>query len=50
MKICKNCKKEEIENEIEKIFSCGKYDNIWRKVFNDINEKLMTSIFKQEIR
>ena len=26
MEICKNCKKEEIENEIEMFFSCGKYD------------------------
>ena len=37
MEICKNCKKEEIENEIEMFFSCGKYDNIRRKAFNDIN-------------
>ena len=28
MKICKNCEKNEIENEIHIIFSCNKYDNI----------------------
>ena len=38
MKICKNCGKKEIENEIHKIFSCNKYDNIRRKAFNDINK------------
>ena len=38
MKICKNCGKKEIENEIHKIFSCNKYDNIRRKAFTDINE------------
>ena len=38
MKICKNCDKKEIEDEIHIIFSYNKYDNIWRKAFNDINE------------
>ena len=38
MKICKNCEKKEKEDEIHIIFSCNKYDNIWRKAFNDINE------------
>ena len=28
MKICKNCEKKEIENEIQIIFSCNKYDSI----------------------
>ena len=37
-KICKNCEKKEIEDEIHIIFSCNKYDNIWRKTFNDINK------------
>ena len=32
MKICKNCQKKEIEDEIYIIFSCNKYDNIRRKV------------------
>ena len=31
MKICKNCEKKEIENEIHITFSCNKYDNIRRK-------------------
>ena len=35
MKICKNCEKKEIENEIHIIFSCNKYDNIRKKAFND---------------
>ena len=38
MKICKNCEKKEIENEININFSCNKYDNIRRKAFNDINK------------
>ena len=38
MKICKNCEKNEIENEIHIIFSCNKYDNIRKKAFNDINK------------
>ena len=38
MKICKNCEKKEIENEIHIIFSCNKYDNIRKKAFNDINK------------
>ena len=38
MKICKNCEKKEIENEIKINFSCNKYDNIRRKAFNDINK------------
>ena len=38
MKICKNCGKKEIEDEIHKIFGCNKYDNIRRKAFNDINK------------
>ena len=38
MKICKNCEKKEIEDEIHIIFSSNKYDNIRRKAFNDINE------------
>ena len=38
MIICKNRDKKEIENEIQIIFSCNKYDNIRRKAFNDINE------------
>ena len=38
MKICKNCEKKEIENEIHIIFSCNKYDNIRKKAFNNINE------------
>ena len=49
MKICKNCQKKEVENEIDMILSCDKCDNIRRKAFIDI-KKLMTSIFKQEIR
>ena len=39
MKICKNCKKKWIEDEIHIIFSCNKYDNIRRKAFNDINKE-----------
>ena len=38
MKICKNCEKKEIENEIYIIFSCSKSNNIRRKAFNDMNE------------
>ena len=38
MKICKNCEKKEIEDEIHIILSSKKYDNIRRKAFNDINE------------
>ena len=38
MKIYKNYKKKEIENEIYMIFSCDKYDNIWKKPFKDLNE------------
>ena len=38
MKICNNCEKKEIENEIHITFSCNKYDKIRRKAFNDINE------------
>ena len=38
IKIFKNCKKKEIEDEIYIIFSCNKYDNIRKKAFNDINE------------
>ena len=38
MKICKHYDKKEIENEILIIFSCNKYDNIWRKAFNNLNE------------
>ena len=38
MKICKNCEKKEIENEIHIIVSCNKYDIIRRKAFNDIND------------
>ena len=38
MKICKNCEKEEIEDETHINFSCNKYDNIRRKAFNDINK------------
>ena len=38
MKISKSCEKKEIEDEIHIIFSCNKYNNIWRKAFNDINE------------
>ena len=38
MKICKNCEKKVIENEIEIIFNCNKYDNIRMKPFNDINK------------
>ena len=38
MKICKNCEKKEIENEIHIIFSCNKYDDIRKKAFNDINK------------
>ena len=30
--------KKEIENEIHRIFSCNKYDKIWSKIINDINE------------
>ena len=37
MKICIYCEKKEIEHEIHIIF-CNKYDNIRRKVINDINE------------
>ena len=38
MKICKNCEKKEIENEIQIIFSCNRYDNIQKKAFNDLDE------------
>ena len=38
MKIFKDCEKKEIEDEIHKIFSCNKHDNIRRKEFHDINE------------
>ena len=38
MKICKNWEKKVIENEIEMIFNCNKYDNIRMKPFNDINK------------
>ena len=38
MKICKNCEKTDIENEIHIIFSCNNYDNIRSKAFNDINK------------
>ena len=38
MKICKNCEKTDIENEIHIIFSCNNYDNILSKAFNDINK------------
>ena len=38
MKIYKNCKRKEIENEIYMIFSCDKYDKIWKKPFKDLNE------------
>ena len=38
MKIYKNCKRKEIENEIYMIFSCDKYDKIWKKTFKDLNE------------
>ena len=38
MKICKNCEKKEIENEIHIIFGWNKYGNIRRKAFNNINE------------
>ena len=38
MKICRNCEKKEIENEIHIMFSCNKYGNIRRKAFNDINK------------
>ena len=38
MKISKSCEKKEIEDEIQIIFSCNKYNNIWRKAFNGINE------------
>ena len=38
MKICQNCEKKEIENEIHIVFSCNKYNNIRRKAFSDINE------------
>ena len=30
--------KKEKEDEIHKTFSCNKCDNIWKKVFNDINK------------
>ena len=38
MKICKNCEKKEIENEIHIIFSCNKYDKFRRKAVNGWNE------------
>ena len=38
MKFCKNCKKKQIKNEINIIFSCNNYDNIRMKAFNKINE------------
>ena len=38
MKICKHFEERKIEDEIQIIFSCNKYDNIRRKTFNDINE------------
>ena len=38
MKICKNCEKKEIGNEIHIVFSYNKYDSIRRKAFSDINE------------
>ena len=37
MKICKNCERKEIKNEIHMIFSCDNYNNIRRKAFNGIN-------------
>ena len=39
MKICRSCKRKEIQNEIHTIFSFSdKYDNFRRKALNDINE------------
>ena len=38
IKICKNCEKKGIQNEIHIIFSCNRYNNIQRKAFNDIYE------------
>ena len=38
MKICKKCEKREIENEIDIIFSCDKFDDIRRKASNGINK------------
>lgn len=38
MKICKKCEKREIENQIDIIFSCDKFDDIRRKAFNGINK------------
>ena len=37
-KICKNCEKKEIQNEIYIIFSCNRNGNIRRIAFNDTNE------------
>ena len=38
MKICKNSEKKKIEDEIQTIFSCNKYDKIRRRAFNTIKQ------------
>lgn len=38
IKNCKKCEKKEIENEIDIIFSCDKFDDIRRKAFNGTNK------------
>ena len=37
-KSCKNCLRKEIENEINMVSCCDRYDSIRRKAFYDINE------------
>ena len=38
MKFSKNCEKKQMQNGINIIFSCNKYDNNRMKAFNNINE------------
>ena len=38
MKFSKNCEKKQMQNGINIIFSCNKYDNNRMKAFNNINK------------
>ena len=38
MKFSKNCEKKQMQNGINIVFSCNKYDNNRMKAFNNINE------------
>ena len=38
MKICKSYKRKEIWNKVNMIFSCDKYDKIWREALDNTNE------------